>query len=143
MKRTQVFLLALILMPLSGLVQAQSAPFPLGRLFFTPETRVQLERQRQRNIQEARSLEAGTLRLDGVVLRSSGKSTVWDNQQDTRETGVVSSISRTQPGQAKLSSGNEVPADIKVGVTLDRTTRETTGGLAGGEIRVGRPGTQK
>ena len=39
-------------------------------------------------------------------------------------------------------TGSEASADLKVGVTLDRATGETSGGLAGGEIRV-RPGTGK
>jgi hypothetical protein len=111
----------------------------MGRLFFAPELRAQLERQRQLNVQESRSLEAGTIRLDGIVVRSSGKSTVWVNNQDTRETGVITSTSRKNPGQASLTTGNEAPADLKVGVTLDRATRETSGGLAAGEVRV-RPG---
>ena len=54
---------------------------PLGRLFMTPEWRANLERQRQLNIQETRSLEGGAMRLDGVVLRSTGKSTVWVNNR--------------------------------------------------------------
>ncbi len=139
MNRMQVALMALLPSLLAGQVQAQTNPTPLGRLFLAPETRAQLERQRQFNIQEARSLEAGTIRLDGIVVRSSGKSTVWVNNQDTRETGVITSTSHKNPGQASLTTGNEAPADLKVGVTLDRATRETSGGLAGGEIRI-RPG---
>jgi hypothetical protein len=139
MNRTQAALMAILTTLLTGQVRAQTNPNSLGRLFLSPETRAQLERQRQLNIQESRSLEAGTIRLDGVVVRSSGKSTVWVNNQDTRETGVVTSTSQKNPGQASLATGNEAPADLKVGVTLDRATRETSGGLVGGEIRV-RPG---
>lgn len=139
MNRTQVTLMAILAALFAGQVRSQSNPSPLGRLFLSPETRAQLERQRQLNVQEARSLEAGTIRLDGIVVRSSGKPTVWVNNQDTRETGVIISTSRKNPGQASLTAGNEAPADLKVGVTLDRATRETSGGLAGGEIRV-RPG---
>jgi hypothetical protein len=121
---------------------AQEAPQTLGRLFMTPEWRSQLDRQRHLNIQETRSLEGGTMRLDGVVVRSSGKTTVWVNNSpqtdDARGTGVLAGVSRQQPGRATLTVGSESPADMKVGTTLDRTTRETSGGLAGGEIRVNR-----
>ncbi|MDP1526634.1 MAG: hypothetical protein Q8M20_12550 [Rhodocyclaceae bacterium] len=139
MKQTPAALLTILAALCVAPAQAQSTMAPVGRLFFAPEMRVQLERQRQLNLQESRSLEAGTIRLDGIVVRSSGKSTVWVNNQDTRATGVVTSTSRKHPGQATLITGNEAPADLKVGVTLDRATRETSGGLAGGEIRV-RPG---
>lgn len=141
MKRNPAILLTILttLFVAQAQAQAQTTTAAMGRLFFAPEVRAQLERQRQLNVQESRSLEAGTIRLDGIVVRSSGKSTVWVNNQDTRETGVITGTSRKNPGQASLSTGNEAPADLKVGVTLDRATRETSGGLAGGEIRV-RPG---
>jgi len=41
----------------------------LGRLFFTPERRATLDRQRQFNIQEVRTLEGATVSLDGIVRR--------------------------------------------------------------------------
>jgi len=56
-------------------------PAPLGRLFMTPEARMTLERQRQLKIQETQTPDGGPLRLDGVVVRSSGKATVWINGQ--------------------------------------------------------------
>ncbi len=49
----------------------------LGRLFFTPERRAAMERQRTQNVEEARTLQGTTMSLDGVVYRSSGKATVW------------------------------------------------------------------
>lgn len=137
--RLLIFLSAAIL---SASAVAQGAPPTPGRLFMTPDWRNHLDRQRQLNIQETRSLEGGSMRLDGVVVRSSGKSTVWVNNRpqsgDARDTGVVANISRQQPGRATLTTGSEPPADLKVGATLDRATRETSGGLAGGEIRVNR-----
>lgn len=118
----------------------------LGRLFLTPEWRSALERQRQHNIQQTRTLEGDTVRLDGVVARSSGKSTVWINNQpqteSARDSGVTAATSRHQPGRAKVSTGAAAPVDLKVGVTLNQATGEKSGGLAGGEIRV-RPAPQK
>ena len=132
---------------LASTALAQSAPPQLGRLFLTPESRVYLERQRQLDIRETRSLEGGSIRLDGVVVRSTGKSTVWVNNRPQNEnelgTGVAAATSRHQPGSARLLTGDEPPADLKVGVKLDRSTREIEGGLAGGEIRVHKPVSRK
>lgn len=117
----------------------------LGRLFLTPEWRTALERQRQHNIQQTRTLEGETVRLDGVVLRSSGKSTVWINNQpqteNSRDAGVVAAPSQRQPGRVAVSAGGTAPIDLKVGTTLNQATGEKSGGLAGGEIRV-RPARQ-
>ena len=120
---------------------------PLGRLFMTPEWRTNLERKRQLNIQETRSLEGGAVRLDGIVVRSSGKSTVWINNRPQTETdsdtGVSASLSRRNPDRATLTTGAEPPADLKVGVTLNRATRDTSGGLTNGEIRIRRSEPRK
>ncbi|MEW6165328.1 MAG: hypothetical protein AB1642_09730 [Pseudomonadota bacterium] len=133
-------LCALILIGAATAVRAAEPVPQLGRLFLTPDWRATLERQRQLNIQETRSLEGASVRLDGVVVRSSGKTTVWVNNQPQNEnagnTGVAAATSMRQPGQATLVTGTEAPADLKVGVTLNRSTRETADGLAGGEIRV-------
>lgn len=143
-RRHVVILLACcdLLMPGSPVLAAPAEP-ALGRLFLTPEWRETLERQRQINIQQTRTLGGDSLRLDGVVVRSSGKSTVWLNNQSqtesTRDTGVTAAASRRQPGRATISSGAEPPVDLKVGVTVNQATREKSGGLAGGEIRIHPP----
>lgn len=125
--------------------RAEPAEPQLGRLFLTPEWRTALERQRQLNIQQARSLEGDTVRLDGVVVRSSGKSTVWINNQpqteSSRDAGVAAAPSQRQPGRVAVSAGGTAPIDLKVGTTLNQVTGEKSGGLAGGEIRV-RPARQ-
>lgn len=119
---------------------AQDGQPRLGRLFLTPEWRVQLERQRQLNIQETRTLEGSTMRLDGVVLRSSGKSTVWVNNQAQTENAAGSGVAVVtrprQPDRATLAPGGEQPAELKVGQAINRATRETADGLADGAIRV-------
>lgn len=133
--------LALSILLIATGLSAQEAP-RLGRLFMTPEWRANLERRRQLDIKETRNLEGGTMRLDGIVSRSSGKSTVWVNNrpqnESERDTGVAASVLPRQPGKATLTAGSEPPADLKVGVTLNRATRETEGGLASGEIRINR-----
>ena len=140
-------LIAGVLSCLAGTASATD-PAALGRLFLAPETRQALERQRQLNItRQVRSLEDSSMRLDGVVVRSSGKSTVWINNrpqdESARETDVTATVSSRQPHRAMLVTGSDAPADLKVGVTLDRATRETSGGLAEGEIRIRRPAAQK
>lgn len=125
---------------------AEPAGTKLGRLFLAPEWRGALERQRQLNIQQTRSLAGDTVRLDGIVVRSSGKSTVWINNrpqiESARDSGVTAATSRRQPDRATVSTGAEPPVDLKVGTTLNQATGEKSGGLTSGEIRV-RPARQK
>ncbi len=68
--------LLLALLALTGSAAAQNGAngsATLGRLFFTPEKRATLERQRQLNIQETQTLEGASMSLDGVIVRSSGR----------------------------------------------------------------------
>ena len=113
---------------------------PLGRLFFTPERRAALERQRQLNIQETRTVQGGSLRLDGIVRSSSGHSTVWVNGQAqhvrNRSAGVAVVLPRRDAAHARLSAGEDAPAELKVGESVNRATHETNDPLNGG--RVGR-----
>ena len=93
----------------------------LGRLFFTPERRLALERQRTHNVQQAQALQGTTMTLDGVVFRSSGKSTVWINQHaqnenDAKRTGVSATLSPRDPGRALIAPGEDTPAKLKVAV---------------------------
>lgn len=126
------------------LTAAPAAAEELGRLFFTPERRAALERQRQFNIREAeaRAVEVGaTLSVSGVVQRSSGKTTTWINNapQDEKEsTGVRVEVDRANPGRTTVIAGEEEPARLNVGETINRSTRETTTGVGGGRISVKR-----
>lgn len=125
---------------LAGLAPACAAQATeLGRLFFTPERRATLERQRTLNVQEAQSLQGSTMSLDGVVYRSSGKATVWINRQAQNEgesarTGVSAVISPKTPDRALLAPGEETPAQLKVGESLNRATGERNTRLGGGTI---------
>jgi hypothetical protein len=111
----------------------------LGRLFFTPERRASLDRQRMSNIQEAQSLRGTTMSLDGVVYRSSGKATVWVNRQaqtegESARTGVTARVSPKTPGSALLAPGEETPAQLKVGEAMNRATGERDTRLGGGSV---------
>jgi hypothetical protein len=136
--------LATRLMPvLLGLVVAAPAnaadPAPLGRLFFTPERRAALERQRTFNLQEAQTLQGNSISLDGVVYRSGGKSTVWINQKaqtedESARTGVNAVVSPKSPGSAMLAPGEDTPAQLKVGEAINRATGERNTRLGGGMV---------
>lgn len=111
----------------------------LGRLFFSPERRALLERQRTQNVEEARTLQGTTMSLDGVVYRSSGKATVWINKQaqtenESSRTGVSAQISRKSPGSAVLTPGEDIPTQIKVGETVNRATGERNTRLGDGVV---------
>lgn len=115
---------------------------PLGRLFFTPERRAALERQRQLNIQETQPIDSATVSLDGIVTRSSGRTTVWLNQRPQNEnaagSGVSVVVSPKHPDQAIVTPGEDAPASLKVGESINRATREKEDVLGEGSIEVNR-----
>lgn len=130
--------IALLITSITRLAQAE--PEGLGRLFFTPEKRLLLERQRLANIQETQTLEGATLRLDGVVQRSSGKSTVWINgrpqdENDAPRTGVKVWLTPSNPSRASLISGEEAPTQLTVGEEVNRATGERNDRLGGGTVK--------
>lgn len=126
------------------LAAAPAAAEELGRLFFTPERRAALERQRQLNIQEAQQqlIEGATLSVSGVVQRSGGKTITWVNgapqESMNPATGVRVEVDRANPGRATVVAGEEEPASLKVGEAINRATRETTTGVGDGRITVKR-----
>jgi len=128
------------LLSLAVVAPAFAADAPeLGRLFFTPDRRATLERQRTFNVQEAQSLQGTSMSLDGVVYRSSGKATVWVNNKaqtegESSRTGVTATISPTTPGSALLAPGEEAPARLKVGETINRATGERNTRLGSGAV---------
>ena len=128
----------LISLAVTAPVHAEETP-KLGRLFFTPEKRATLERQRAFNIQEAQTLQGTTMSLDGVVVRSSGKATVWINRQAQHEgerarTGVSAVVSPRTPGSALLAPGEDTPTRLKVGEAVNRATGERNTRLGGGSV---------
>ena len=120
------------------------APEPLGRLFFTPERRAALERQRLFNIQESQAqlVEGANLTVNGVVQRSSGRRTIWINgtaqNDNSAATGVHVVTNKNDPGKTTVTTGEEAPASLKIGETINRATGETASGVGGGKIVVKR-----
>jgi len=113
------FVLALLLFSLAAPSWAQKAP--LGRLFFTPEQRTALDRQRLLNpglSSEFTDTEASQT-LNGEVRRSSGRNTRWIN------------------GEANWSSNTPAPR-VPVGDTYYPGTGEKESVLGSGKIVVKR-----
>jgi hypothetical protein len=127
LRRAGRTLLALALVAGASLGPARpAAADELGRLFFTPQQRQELDRRRASNIQEKEVVIESSVTVNGHVARSSGKTTTWVNgvpQYDTH--------SGRDPARVHLQDGT-----LKIGQTLDRARGEVKDGLAGGTVRV-------
>lgn len=104
----------------------------LGRLFFTPQQRQDLDRRRQANAQESAVTAESRLTVNGRVSRSSGRTTTWINgvpQDDTRQS--------RDPTQVTLPGGEGEPSvKLRVGQTLDKARGEIKDPLEEGRIVV-------
>jgi ribosome-associated protein YbcJ (S4-like RNA binding protein) len=119
-------LLGLALAAGAGLSAPPAAADELGRLFFTPQQRQELDRRRASNVQEKEAVVESSVTVNGHVARSSGKTTTWVNgvpQYDTYSGG--------DPARVHLQDGT-----VKIGQTIDRTRGEVKDGLGGGTVRV-------
>ncbi|RTL54985.1 MAG: hypothetical protein EKK46_07055 [Rhodocyclaceae bacterium] len=131
--------------PATAAVEPDPDNAVLGRLFFSPERRSTLERQRQLNIREAQTLEGESISLSGAVIRSSGHKTFWINGRAQYDNDAAAGVTITPkartPGQARVTAGGESATDLRIGESLNRATREKTTGLGDGSITVkARPG---
>jgi hypothetical protein len=99
----------------------------LGRLFFTPQQRQDLDRRRESNVQEKEEVVIeSTVTVNGHVARSSGKTTTWVNGVPQYDT-----YPGRDPARVQLQDGT-----LKIGQTLDRARGEVKDGLQGGTVRV-------
>jgi hypothetical protein len=132
---------ALLLAALLALASpAVSAADDLGRLFFTPEERQALDARRTARLPDkpAAVVAAPSVRLDGYVKRSGGKSTVWVNGEalDTPPrlpAGSETRVSVRDGGRAVL---------LKPGETLERGNNKVNDIIGGGQIEVRRNSSQ-
>lgn len=113
---------------------------PLGRLFFTPERRQTLDRQRQYKLADTtQAAEEPMLTLNGMVRRSSGKRTAWVNgipQNDNDAiTGVLVRPDARHPGSVTVQ---EAPGTgtttLRIGQSHRRGTGETSDPIPPGSI---------
>ncbi len=82
---------------------ARSQAADLGRLFYTPAERAQLEAARAHNLGQDRpaapaAAPARVQRFDGVVIRSDGAATAWING---RPQAGASGAAGLKPGQIR------------------------------------------
>ena len=130
----QLISFALMLSCLTAPVAAQE----LGRLFFTPQQREDLDRRRASNRVEEQApppIKEGPLTVEGHVQRSSGRTATWINgvpQYDTH-------ASRDPAQITVVPNPDEPSVSLKVGQTYERTGGQLRGLLHGGEITVGKP----
>jgi len=135
--------LALTLLCLTAPAAAQE----LGRLFFTPQQRQDLDRRRATNRaeEEAPQIREGPLTLEGHLQRSSGRTTTWIN-------GVPQYDSHASPDPARVTvvpNEGESGVSLSIGQTYERSSGEVRDNLNGGKITVGKssrqpqPGTRR
>jgi hypothetical protein len=146
-KRALSALVGVLLATASAAAAAQE----LGRLFFTPEQRAELDARRKARVPDrpaAVLIESPSTTLDGYVKRSDGKSTVFLNGEavtegaDAKRAQVVPS--RDDPSRAAIEvgeGGRRIP--LKVGESLDRGSGEVSDVIGKGEIKVERPRSDK
>lgn len=118
----------------------------LGRLFFAPEKREILDRQRAMNMLQTQEItEDPQIVINGQVRRSSGKRTTWINglpQNDGESlTGLVARPAPDGAGRVVIESGDDPKATVKIGDVLNRSTQETASPLGDGQIVVHKRGT--
>lgn len=121
-------------------VAGPAAAEPLGRLFFSPEQRATLDRQRRGDASRP-GPEGTAMRLDGIVARSGGRTTVWINGRPRYDTvGDDSTPARPAPGDpalATIAPAGILPTALRVGEAIDLVTRHKTDVVARGAIRAG------
>jgi len=137
--------LLIAIVAVSGVLQEARAA-DLGRLFFDPQQRAELDRQRR---QPARTITvprptvaapvvapepAKDVTLNGYVTRSGGRSTLWVNDQPSNaRPGLATSAPLPVPvGE----TGKRIP--LKVGQSYGEVSG-TRDPLAGGKIQVKKP----
>ena len=114
--------------------EATTESHKIGRLFFSPDERAMFDRLRQKR---GGSTVSATeqITLNGIVRRSSGKTTAWINQLPQHENETPQGIAVRQ-GQASkpsalllLPSGRQV--NLKAGQTFDATKGKVREGYEG------------
>ena len=109
--------LSFILIVSSFIPCAQAAE--LGRLFFTPEQRAQLEYKRAHNeaveAEESDNPTSSVLTVNGIVQKRGGARTVWING---RAQNAGNSDERSPESLAVAVPGKTQPVKVKVGQQL-------------------------
>ena len=114
-----------ILLLLAALAPTAQAAEALGRIFYTPEQRAQLDSLRKQRaiVSQARDEPAPeTVTYNGIVRRSDGKTVVWMNQQPLSDAELRSGQALAgrigRDGRLTLQNpqdGNGPKLELKVG----------------------------
>ena len=110
---------------------AQPADTQLGRLFYTPQQRAELDVRRSSNTVENEVVVVESLvTVNGRVSRSSGKTTTWINGVPQYDT-----YSGRDPSEVAIDD-NGTNMEVRVGDTLDRTRGEVRPTIEPGGIKI-------
>lgn len=105
----KLLLIVLLTLPLAARAD------DLGRLFFTPEQRAQLDYEHARNAPTDDTSDGSTLVINGIVQKNGGARTVWINgvpqPAGTSDGRDPTSVPVSVPGKSQ-------PVRIKVGQKL-------------------------
>lgn len=132
--RRAVRTIAAAILACLGTLPGNAADEPLGRLFFTPQRRVALERTRQAGARES-AVSGATLRLDGIVAPAGGKATVWINQRPLRADGGGNGVRTDSTLRATLTTDDAAPVALRVGESVERAARLKTDVLPAATLR--------
>ena len=109
---------ASFLLPATGHAAAGAGDEQLGRLFYTPEQRRQLDQMRSLGASHPGLEEKPAVRLDGVLRHPDGRVTTWINGQPVAAgraaPGQAPAQARVMTGTGKsvvMRVGEAVPAD--------------------------------
>lgn len=137
---------------LGAAAAAGTAAQELGRLFFTPEQRAALDARRKARVPDkpaaAAQVESPVTRVNGVVQRAGGKSTVWVNGEAIPEGRQAEAQGAARPAGAgrvsvPLGEGG-TGLDMRVGESLNRESGQVSDIVGKGEVKVGaRPAAPK
>ncbi len=130
------FLVSLALMLVCLIAPAAATAEELGRLFFTPQQRQDLDRRRASNRTEevAPRIQEGPLTIEGHVQRSSGRTATWINGSPRFD----SHTGRDPTRVTVVPNAGEPGVSLKIGQTYERTSGEVRDHLHGGKITIGK-----
>jgi len=92
----------------------------IGRLFFSPDERAMLDRMRQKSGGTTVS-STEQITLNGIVRRSSGKTTAWINQLPQHENETPQGVAVQQGPTSKPSAVLLLPSGKKVNLKAGQT----------------------
>jgi hypothetical protein len=123
---------------------AEVAAQELGRLFFTPEQRTALDARRKARVPDKPAavpqVESPVTRVNGVVQRAGGRSTVWVNNEPIPEGAQAEAAGAPRPtgdGRVNIPLGEGGRGiQMRVGEALNRGSGEVSDIVAKDGVKV-------